>query len=56
MPRRTRPAKPPACGDCKGHGTVTVPVMVGRGDRRRQVARQDAMCLACLGSGEAPTA
>lgn len=54
--KSTRPAKPSACGDCKGTATVTVPVFAGRGQRRRQVAQQDAMCLTCLGSGTAPTA
>jgi hypothetical protein len=56
MPRSTRrPAKPPVCADCKGNGIVTVPAMVGRGKRRRQVGGQGAMCVTCLGSGVVPT-
>ncbi|MEU6174582.1 hypothetical protein ABZ832_22045 [Streptantibioticus parmotrematis] len=52
--RTTKPkvAAPASCPVCKGDGTVSVPVMVGRGKQRRQVAAQDGMCLTCLGSGQ----
>ncbi|WP_435130347.1 hypothetical protein [Actinacidiphila sp. bgisy144] len=53
-----RPAKPgpalsepPKCPVCKGTGTVSVTVRVGR--RRRVVGQQDGMCLTCFGSGTA---
>ncbi len=60
MARRTS-AKPPApaepvpekCSACKGTGTVAVSVRVGR--RHRVVGQQDGMCLACFGTGTAPT-
>jgi DnaJ-class molecular chaperone len=41
------------CESCRGEGAVRHPVMVGRKGRRRQVAEQGAMCLACGGSGVA---
>ncbi|MEU6088064.1 hypothetical protein ABZ865_14805 [Streptomyces sp. NPDC047085] len=41
------------CPTCKGTGEVSRTVRVGR--RRRTVGRQTGLCLACLGSGEAPT-
>jgi hypothetical protein len=43
----------PDCETCRGEGAVGHPVMVGRKGRRRQVAEQGAMCLACGGSGTA---
>ncbi|MBO1336698.1 hypothetical protein [Streptomyces sp. VRA16 Mangrove soil] len=46
-------AKPAACRTCKGTGEVSVPVRVGR--KRRVAGAQTGMCLACLGSGDAPT-
>lgn len=56
-PRRKKPAAAPVepvkCGTCKGSGEVSASVRVGRG-RRATEDRQTGLCLACLGSGEAP--
>ncbi|MER6491160.1 hypothetical protein [Streptomyces griseorubiginosus] len=54
-PRKTTVAKPePApCRTCKGSGEVSRTVRVGR--KQRPVGQQTGLCLACLGSGEAPT-
>ncbi|MCX4672855.1 hypothetical protein OG453_40510 [Streptomyces sp. NBC_01381] len=41
------------CKPCKGTGEVSRPVRVGR--KHRVVGEQTGMCLACFGSGEAPT-
>ncbi|MFF7130794.1 hypothetical protein ACFZBZ_00470 [Streptomyces sp. NPDC008196] len=53
--RKTTAAKPePApCRTCKGSGEVSRTVRVGR--KQRPVGQQTGLCLACLGSGEAPT-
>ncbi|MER6185429.1 hypothetical protein [Streptomyces sp. NPDC001652] len=53
--RKTTAPKPdPApCGTCKGTGEVSRTVRVGR--KQRLVGQQTGVCLACLGSGEAPT-
>jgi hypothetical protein len=44
----------PDCETCRGEGSVRHPILVGRKGRRWQVGEQDAMCLACSGSGTAP--
>ena len=41
------------CRTCKGTGEVSRTVHVGR--KRRAVGQQTGLCLACFGSGEAPT-
>ena len=52
--KTTAPTPGPApCGTCKGTGEVSRTVRVGR--KQRLVGRQTGLCLACLGSGEAPT-
>jgi DnaJ-class molecular chaperone len=53
--RKTTAPKPePAqCQTCKGSGEVSRAVRVGR--KQRMVGQQTGLCLACLGSGEAPT-
>ncbi|MFI1723340.1 hypothetical protein [Streptomyces sp. NPDC020489] len=53
--RKTTAPKPgPApCGTCEGTGEVSRTVRVGRS--QRVVGKQTGLCLACLGSGEAPT-
>lgn len=52
--RKTTPKPDPApCGTCKGTGEVSRTVWVGR--NQRVVGQQTGLCLACLGSGEAPT-
>lgn len=58
-PRKTAARKPRAkkCLDCKGTGEITESVRVGRARKGQETAdRQTALCLACLGSGQAPTA
>ncbi|MFC8520243.1 hypothetical protein [Streptomyces sp. NPDC057257] len=52
--RKTAPVKPePAtCPVCQGSGEVSRTVRVGR--RQRAVGQQTGLCLACLGSGDAP--
>ncbi|MET8075530.1 hypothetical protein [Streptomyces sp. NPDC005303] len=54
---RRRTAKPlpepVKCPTCKGSGEVSRTVRVGR--KQRPVGQQTGLCLACLGSGEAPT-
>nr|WP_078871686.1 hypothetical protein [Streptomyces caatingaensis] len=50
-----KPAAAKKCPTCKGEGTVTFPVMVGRRGRQREVAQQEGLCPTCLGSGEAST-
>ncbi|MER7578197.1 hypothetical protein [Streptomyces sp. NPDC126514] len=49
----TADPKPAKCPICQGSGEVSRTVRVGR--KRRTVGRQTGLCLACLGSGEAPT-
>ncbi|GAA2103755.1 hypothetical protein GCM10009759_39480 [Kitasatospora saccharophila] len=42
---------PRECPACEGTGQISVAVHIGRGNRRRQVADQEATCLDCLGAG-----
>ncbi len=42
------------CTACKGTGEVAISVRVGR-KRRSTTDQQTGLCLACLGSGQAPT-
>ncbi|GAA1101820.1 hypothetical protein GCM10009663_50600 [Kitasatospora arboriphila] len=55
VPRRAHTSAPKAlsCTECSGSGQITVPVFAGRGARRRQLAKQEATCLDCLGTGMA---
>ncbi|MGW2468464.1 hypothetical protein [Streptomyces bauhiniae] len=53
--RKKTPPKPPACPDCSGHGETTETVRVGARKGRATEDRQAALCLTCLGTGEAPT-
>ncbi|MGW1022856.1 hypothetical protein ACWD4J_03930 [Streptomyces sp. NPDC002577] len=48
---RKRPAK--KCPICKGTGDVAISVRVGR--KHRVVGQQNGLCLACFGTGDAPT-
>jgi DnaJ-class molecular chaperone len=50
--RRTAKPEPVKCPTCKGTGEVSRTVRVGR--RQRPVGQQTGLCLACLGSGQAP--
>ncbi|MGC0330617.1 DnaJ-class molecular chaperone [Streptomyces sp. SAI-170] len=54
--RTRRPAPtPPKCPDCDGKGETAETVRVGARKGRPTDDRQAALCLTCLGSGEAPT-
>ncbi|MFG2815287.1 hypothetical protein [Streptomyces sp. NPDC048410] len=52
--RKKTPPKPTACPDCSGNGETTETVRVGARKGRATEDRQAALCLSCLGSGEAP--
>ncbi|MEU4150759.1 hypothetical protein [Streptomyces sp. NPDC026659] len=52
--RKKIPPKPVPCPDCDGRGEVTETVRVGARKGRATDDRQAALCLSCLGSGEAP--
>ncbi|MFF5182254.1 hypothetical protein ACFY30_00485 [Streptomyces sp. NPDC000345] len=53
--RTRRPAPEPAkCPDCDGKGETTETVRVGARKGRATDDRQAALCLTCLGTGEAP--
>lgn len=52
--RKTTESKPVRCSDCEGKGEITETVRVGARKSRATSDRQAALCLACLGSGEAP--
>ncbi|MEU7164275.1 hypothetical protein AB0A70_06470 [Streptomyces morookaense] len=56
-PRKTtRRQTAKKCPSCKGTGEITESVRVGRARKGQETAdRQTALCLACLGSGQAPT-
>ncbi|MGW4194073.1 hypothetical protein [Streptomyces sp. NPDC005004] len=51
--RKKIPPKPIPCLDCDGGGEVTETVRVGARKGRATDDRQAALCLSCLGSGEA---
>ncbi|MES5819095.1 hypothetical protein [Streptomyces sp. RG80] len=53
--RRTAKPKPEPvkCPACHGTGEVSRAVRVGR--KQRVVGEQTGMCLACFGTGEAPS-
>ncbi|MFI8501017.1 hypothetical protein ACIGFK_21360 [Streptomyces sp. NPDC085524] len=56
--RKSTARKPTAkkCPDCDGKGETTETVRVGSRRTPRDTAdRQAAFCLACFGTGEAPT-
>ncbi|MEY9965930.1 DnaJ-class molecular chaperone [Streptacidiphilus sp. MAP12-16] len=44
---------PVPCESCQGTGLVDRPIRVGR--QQRNVGDQQGACLACWGTGEAPT-
>ncbi|GHB58770.1 hypothetical protein GCM10010331_53200 [Streptomyces xanthochromogenes] len=46
--------QPFPCPDCRG-GQVLEPFQVGGRKKHVSNARQEALCLTCLGTGEAPT-
>ncbi|MFI8238359.1 hypothetical protein ACIF83_14010 [Streptomyces sp. NPDC085866] len=51
--RRTAP-EPAPCPDCDGKGEITETVRVGARKGRATDDRQSALCLTCLGTGQAP--
>ncbi|GAB1335957.1 hypothetical protein ACE1SV_25470 [Streptomyces sp. E-15] len=52
--RKTTRRTPPKCSDCAGKGEVAETVRVGARKGRATEDRQAALCLTCLGTGEAP--
>ncbi|MEU5092400.1 hypothetical protein [Streptomyces sp. NPDC021356] len=46
--------KPVSCPDCDGKGETSETVRVGARKGRVTDNRQAALCLTCLGTGEAP--
>ncbi|GGN66855.1 hypothetical protein GCM10011579_038710 [Streptomyces albiflavescens] len=52
--RRAAPvAEPAKCPDCKGTGEITETVRVGARKGRATTDQQAALCLTCLGAGQA---
>ncbi|MFF4932271.1 hypothetical protein ACFY2H_25820 [Streptomyces griseofuscus] len=51
--KKTAPA-PVSCPDCDGKGETSETVRVGARKGRATDNRQTALCLTCLGTGEAP--
>ncbi|MGW6958945.1 hypothetical protein [Streptomyces chartreusis] len=49
-----KPAKKPPCPNCQG-GHVLESFQVGGRRKRVSDDRQEALCLTCWGTGEAPT-
>ncbi|MEV6212610.1 hypothetical protein [Kitasatospora sp. NPDC051914] len=54
--RTAPPASLSPCGPCHGTGQITESVVVGKGQRRRTVGKQESTCAACWGTGIAPEA
>ncbi|MGW4554512.1 hypothetical protein ACWEOV_12825 [Streptomyces sp. NPDC004365] len=52
--RKTTKPKSTRCPDCDGKGETTETVRVGARKGRATDDRQAALCLTCLGSGDAP--
>ncbi|MFJ8720204.1 hypothetical protein [Streptomyces sp. NPDC093269] len=52
--RKTPKLKSTRCPDCDGEGETTETVHVGARKGRATDDRQAALCLACLGAGDAP--
>ncbi|MFF4958066.1 hypothetical protein ACFY2Z_13430 [Streptomyces sp. NPDC001222] len=55
--RKTAAPKPEPvkCPDCDGNGEITQAVRVGARKSRITGDHQTGLCLACWGTGEAPT-
>ncbi|MFE6551126.1 hypothetical protein ACFVHS_22385 [Streptomyces sp. NPDC057746] len=51
--RKTTKPKPARCPDCDGRGETAETVRVGARKGRATDDRQAALCLTCLGTGEA---
>ncbi|MFE1909635.1 hypothetical protein [Streptomyces anandii] len=52
--RKNAKPKPVSCPDCDGRGETSETVRVGVRKGRATDNRQAALCLTCLGTGEAP--
>ncbi|MFF5402349.1 hypothetical protein ACFY8K_10690 [Streptomyces misionensis] len=52
--RKNAKRKPVPCPDCGGKGETSEAVRVGARKGRATDNRQAALCLTCLGTGEAP--
>ncbi|MGV9403245.1 hypothetical protein [Streptomyces sp. NPDC003667] len=52
--RKTTRRKPSKCSDCAGRGQIAETVRVGARKCRATDDQQAALCLTCLGTGEAP--
>ncbi|MGW5275315.1 hypothetical protein ACWEQP_22620 [Streptomyces sp. NPDC004044] len=52
--RRTPAVKKKPCPDCKRAGQVSESFQVGSRKKRDSVDRQEALCLTCFGTGQAP--
>lgn len=52
--RRTAKSKPKPCPDCTT-GQVSEAFKVGTRSKRESTDRQEALCLTCFGTGQAPT-
>ncbi|MGI5511916.1 hypothetical protein [Streptomyces sp. CA-106131] len=52
--RKNTQPKPAGCPDCAGKGEIAETVRVGARKGRATDDRQAAVCLTCLGTGEAP--
>ncbi|GAA5048370.1 hypothetical protein [Streptomyces similanensis] len=53
-PRKNAKSKPVLCPDCDGRGETSETVQVGARKGRATDNLQAALCLSCLGTGEAP--
>lgn len=54
--RKASASKEPApCPECKKAGQVSESFKVGARSKRESSDRQEALCLTCFGTGEAPT-
>ncbi|MGW3761540.1 hypothetical protein [Streptomyces sp. NPDC005131] len=53
-PRGTPAVKKKPCPDCKRAGQVSESFQVGSRTKRNSADRQEALCLTCFGTGNAP--
>ncbi|MET7789820.1 hypothetical protein ABZS93_24890 [Streptomyces sp900116325] len=52
--KRPRTARKKPCPDCKRAGQVSESFQVGGRKKRDSADRQEALCLTCFGTGNAP--
>ncbi|GAA5611888.1 hypothetical protein CP981_12100 [Streptomyces platensis] len=55
-PAACKTASKKRCPDCKDVGQISETFQVGARKKRDSPHKQEALCLTCWGSGEAPTA